>query len=261
MRDAFNASSKKNIFMKHSVSFNVTEADIQLGDQLSDSDLELHYTFNNPQEKYVHGMGKGKEVSRANVNVSIREDGERAGYAARNFLAGDFVCEYAATVKLKETSLEEQETYKSLGLGCFCLDAEYNGRMYTFDATATINDPGRYINHRSRDYNLVIMKPIFVNGKLRIGLSAKRDIKCGEELYFDYGVRDKEIPWLITKPTKRKKKKQTRIRKYCVFDWCTSKPVKLMQHLRQYHKLSDKAELEKLCKNPRKVNLCLHMNT
>ena len=206
MRDAFNASSKKNIFMKHSVSFNVTEADIQLGDQLSDSDLELHYTFNNPQEKYVHGMGKGKEVSRANVNVSIREDGERAGYAAKNFLAGNFVCEYAATVKLKETSLEEQETYKSLGLGCFCLDAEYNGKMYTFDATATINDPGRYINHRSRDYNLVIMKPIFINGKLRIGLSAQRDIKCGEEFYFDYGVRDKEIPWLITKPTKRKKK-------------------------------------------------------
>jgi len=33
--------------------------------------------FNNPQEKYVHGMGKGKEVSRAKVNISIREDGER----------------------------------------------------------------------------------------------------------------------------------------------------------------------------------------
>jgi len=173
MHDAFNASGKKEYIYEHGVSFYVTEADIQLGDQLSDSDLELRYTFNNPQEKYVNGMGKGKEVSKANVNISIRVDGERAGYAAKNFLAGDFICKYAATVKLKETNLEEQETYKLLGLGCFCPEAECNGKIYTFDATSTINDPGRYINHRNRDYNLVIMKSIFINGKLRTGLSAK----------------------------------------------------------------------------------------
>ena len=31
----------------------------------ADSDGELRYAFNNLQEKYVYGMGKGKEVSLA----------------------------------------------------------------------------------------------------------------------------------------------------------------------------------------------------
>jgi len=104
----------------------------------ADSDGEVP-PFCNPREKYIRGMSKGKKHSSANVYVQIRTDGERAGYAAKNFMAGDFVCEYATTVKLKETSLKEQETYESLGISSFCLDAEYNGTMYTFDASATIN--------------------------------------------------------------------------------------------------------------------------
>ena len=107
------------------------------------------------------------------------------------------------------------------------------------------------------------MKPICINGSLRIGLVAKRDISHGEELFFDYGIRDKEIPWLITKPKKSKTKvtpKQKRKRKYCIFDWCDTKRLKLRQHLRQYHKISDNAELEKLCRNPRRVRK-IHMYT
>ena len=40
--------------------------------------------------------------------VKIRTDGERADYAAKNFMAGDFVCEYTGTVKLKETRRDIQ---------------------------------------------------------------------------------------------------------------------------------------------------------
>jgi len=60
----------------------------------------------------------------------LRADGERAGYAAKYFLAGDFVCEYAAIVKAKKTSLQVQVTYDSLGIGSYCLDAEYNGSIW-----------------------------------------------------------------------------------------------------------------------------------
>ena len=77
---------------------------------ISDSDGEAIPLFCTPREKYILGMLKGKKHSRANVDVKLRKDGERAGYAAKNFLAGDFVCEYAAIVKTKETSLQEQAT-------------------------------------------------------------------------------------------------------------------------------------------------------
>ena len=42
------------------------------------------------------------------------------------------------------------------------------------------------------------MKPVFMTGQLRIGFVAKRNIPAREELFYDYGVRDKEIPWLIS---------------------------------------------------------------
>jgi len=60
------------------------------------------------------------------------------------------------------------------------LDAIYGGKMYTFDATATINDPGHYITHASKNNNLQLMKPIPIGTKndkrLRIGFVAKRKI-------------------------------------------------------------------------------------
>jgi len=74
--------------------------------------------------------------------------------------------------------------------------------MAQFDASATINDLGRYINHQSSNQNLTLMKSIFINGSLQIGLVAKKDIKYGEKLFFIYGIRNKEIPWLITKSKK-----------------------------------------------------------
>ena len=77
------------------------------------------------------------------------------------------------------------------------LDVMYNGKIYTVDATATIKDPGRYINHASRNNNLFLMKLIIIGeGKcrcLRIGFTAKKAIQKGVELFFEYGIRNKTI--------------------------------------------------------------------
>jgi SET domain-containing protein len=36
----------------------------------------------------------------------------------------------------------------------------------------------------------------FIRGKLRIGFVSVKEIKAGEEVVWDYGDRDKDIPWL-----------------------------------------------------------------
>jgi len=64
----------------------------------------------------------------------------------------------------------------SLGIGSYCFDATHKGKTYVFDASGSINDPGRYINHASKNYNLQKMPPV-IKGGLRIGFVAKRDIK------------------------------------------------------------------------------------
>jgi len=53
------------------------------------------------------------------------------------------------------------------------LDAYHEGQWYTFDVTGTINDPGRYTNNASRGNNLALMKPMHIDGYLRIGFVAK----------------------------------------------------------------------------------------
>ena len=171
-----------------------------------------------------------------------------------------------ACIKAQEDSLaNDDKRYSSLGLGCYALDAYHEGRWYTFDATGTITDPGRYINHASRNNNLTLMKPVVIAGRLRIGFVAKRNIKAGEELYYDYGVRDKEIPWLIsdgksmaqTKP----KPKKNRLKLKCPMKDCKSQQhkcdgfVKLSQHLKQYHLIEDKARRQKLCADARQVRI------
>ena len=58
------------------------------------------------------------------------------------------------------------------------------------------NNPGRYINHVSKNPNICTWPLMEVRDKLRIGFVSLRDIKLGEELAWDYGVRDSALPFM-----------------------------------------------------------------
>ena len=76
----------------------------------------------------------------------------------------------------------------------------YNQEAYTSDATSKHNAWGRYINHARRNTNLLLMHPVMIGKppqrRLRVGLVAKCHIKSGEELFYNYGIKDQRIPWL-----------------------------------------------------------------
>ena len=67
----------------------------------------------------------------------------RSAFASKSFKAGDFVCEYRGVVRKKVEDDWRDKRNSSLAIGCFCLDATYEGVEYVFDAAASINDPGR----------------------------------------------------------------------------------------------------------------------
>ena len=128
----------------------------------------------------------------------VKERG-RSAFANRSFKPGEFVCEYSSLVRKKTNPDWGEERNADLGIGCYCLDATYQGIQYTFDAGPRINDPGRYINHAAKNGNLQ-MWPVMIGNppecRLRIGFVAKKAIAKGDELFFDYGVRDQTISWL-----------------------------------------------------------------
>ena len=217
-----------------------------------------------PAEKYQWGLLMGKSYSRANVRIMNVPGRGRSAFADRDFNAGDFVCEYASSVREKETPDWREQRNEDLGIGCFCLDAAYKGKQYTFDASTRIKDPGRYINHARRNYNLTIMPAVMIdtppNQRLRIGFVAKKAIAKGDELFFNYGITDKEVPWLATdakrtrttvdqltreqQPTLQQKKKgPKRIRKDCPYPGCRSTSLlKLADHLHYVHKIEDESK-------------------
>ena len=165
---------------------------------LSDSDDDPLPPYISVNEKYARGLSS-KAISRKNVQVKQLDNDERGAFATRRFLKGDFVCEYASTVLSKDESLADESRYQEAGLGCYCLDAMYQGKWYTFDATLTLRDPGRFINHASSHYNLKLMPPIMIGRgtkqRLRIGFVALLEIQPGQQLFFDYGYRTQE--WMV----------------------------------------------------------------
>ena len=51
-------------------------------------------------------------------------------FTAKNFNAGDFVCEYPSEVQEKEDPDVTEQMIAELGLGCYYLDATYGGKKY-----------------------------------------------------------------------------------------------------------------------------------
>ena len=245
-------------------------------EQLSDSsDDQQLQQFATPAEKYLHGLLLGRRHSQNNVSIAEVEGRGRSAFANKDFEPGDFVCEYASTVRVKSIPDNEEERNEQLGIGCYCLDATYNDTIYTFDASHKINDPGRYINHASKNANLLKMKPAMVESpsmkRLRIGFVAKSSIKCGDELFYDYGIRDPEILWLSTDAKKvsttikevgqqSSKLPTKRTRNDCPYPDCSSTQLsKLGDHLKRVHAIEDAAERKIWLQIAKEVNMILYV--
>ena len=87
-------------------------------------------------------------------------------------MADGYIRKYRSTVQ-KEVDECSDLRNVSQDIGCYSLHTVYNNETYVFDATALINDPGRYINHVRRNCNLVLMPP------MKIGVSPKSQLHIG----------------------------------------------------------------------------------
>ena len=155
--------------------------------------------YSNTKEKYLNGLKHGITRSRNNVAVGLAPDRGRTGFAKKNFQPGDFVCEYVGTIRQLDSRKGDWGDLcnQQLNTGCYCLDVTFNGIRYVIDATDEPNHPGRYINHARQNPNLVMLQPVTLAGELHCGLVAKRLIKAGQELFFDYGIpASDDHPWL-----------------------------------------------------------------
>lgn len=157
--------------------------------------------------------------------------------ATKRFEKGEFVIEYSGEhIESEQKAKERSEALKKTGRDVYLMqfqveDGKYKWsviippnlsrkllihfiQFYTLfhfifftsfihlrvDASSTWSGKGRYINHLRKGWNL---KPLIVHvdGIPRVAFLANETINIGDDLYYDYGERDrsiiKENPWLM----------------------------------------------------------------
>ena len=194
--------------------------------------------------------------------------GQSVGACLPNLsLKGQWLCEYKtnAVYSSKQRRDEAEEEYRRNQEGCYIVDTAYflpgQGCLY-FDATRKFHQLGRYLNH-ALNPNATLMPPIYVRGKWCIGFMSLTDINEGDEVVWDYIIRDMswsqstlvggvvkvaEAAGVIASDVEENQKKwkgkspaALRCFCYCPLEGCTGRPLrKLSNHLTQVHKMTPK---------------------
>ncbi|XP_059149827.1 uncharacterized protein LOC131936781 [Physella acuta] len=154
-------------------------------------------------EELTKGLQTDPAVIRSNFTVKDEDGKGRGVYLKLPILRKDsFVLEYEGDVISEAEAQSREKIYAYNNEGCFIMSFVFRGRKLAVDATRRYDSITRLLNH-SRQPNIKFHAPLLLdlsgNGLPRIAAYALRDIHRGEEIVFDYGVRDRDIPWLTSK--------------------------------------------------------------
>ena len=121
--------------------------------------------------------------------------------ATKNFEKDEFLLEYSGDLMTYEEGRKKHEEYaKNHKIGSYIYDFKFQEKVYSVDATVDRGRLGRLVNHSCIRDNAK-PKIVFLCNQPRIIFLAKRDIKVGDEILYDYGDRSQDSirdhPWLL----------------------------------------------------------------
>ena len=142
-------------------------------------------------EIIIEGLTSGRD---APVEVALGGIAGRGVFATGPISKNQWLCEYKGIVYPRRQMQSHIDEYKRNGEGSYIIASKHpvgGETRLCWDATRYFDQLGRYINH-GKNFNATTTAPRFARGKWRIGFVAVRDIKVGEEILWDYGVRGEE---------------------------------------------------------------------
>ncbi|CAF1579406.1 unnamed protein product [Rotaria sp. Silwood1] len=124
----------------------------------------------------------------------------RGVFTIKKFYRNDYIVEYAGELLTQNEAKHREDLYgRNHKIGCYMYYFKWGEKIFCVDATEETNRLGRLINHSRKNSNCQ-PKVFVIRDQPRLVLVALRDIEIGEELFYDYGERRKEIieafPWL-----------------------------------------------------------------
>ena len=117
-------------------------------------------------------------------------------YALRHFAVGDFCLEYEGDFIPDSVRVTREADYDVAHKGSYVIHCVWQGSRWAVDGTDHEGTYGRLINH-ARGANLKPFRLLEVSpGELpRVALYCAKAIVPGDELYWDYGIKNNETPW------------------------------------------------------------------
>ncbi len=145
------------------------------------------------KSKILHKCEEGIKVVHSEVKG-------RGIFSTKSFVRGEFVVEYLGQlIEGNEGKRRNIEYAKDVRIGSYLYYFKSRSIAYCVDATAESIHLGRLANHSKKNANLQ-PKVVEIDDIPHLIFLAKKDIKCGEELLFDYGERNAIVihynPWL-----------------------------------------------------------------
>eukprot|EP00127_Corallochytrium_limacisporum_P002544 Clim_evm101s128 gene=Clim_evmTU101s128 len=125
------------------------------------------------------------------IEMFIAGEKGRGVRASRDIEKGEFVCEYSGDLIKRSEAFKREDEYGIMPEGCYMYYFSFNGKSWCVDATVE-GRIGRLINHSRTGAN-VRTSCVEHSGIPRLVFHAKRDIRRGEELLYDYGERRKDV--------------------------------------------------------------------
>lgn len=141
--------------------------------------------------------------SQCEDGIESRDTGTLKGrgvFTTKKFFRNDYIVEYAGELLMQAEAKHRENLYgRNHKIGCYMYYFKWGEKVYCVDATEETNRLGRLINHSRKNSNCQ-PKVFVIRDQPRLVLVALRDIEIGEELFYDYGERRKDIiesfPWL-----------------------------------------------------------------
>ena len=130
--------------------------------------------------------------------LEVREGGiaGRGVFAVGPIHKGQWLCEYRGLVYPLSELDQHCEEYTKNNEGVYVVESSHpvgGGTRLCWDATRCLHQTGRYLNH-AQQANAGLTSPVFIRKKWRIGFVACKEIREGDEVVWDYGVRG-EMEW------------------------------------------------------------------
>ena len=151
------------------------------------------------EEKMVAALRQWRTREPREDSFRVERDSERGlcVIAQRAFEPWDFIGEYEGEFITRTERLRRELEYQLDDPGSFIVDAWWNGARVAIDATRTIGTWGRLFNH-ARDPNVrpyPHLLRVDAGEPPRMAFYCHEAIRAGEEVMWDYGLKDDEAPW------------------------------------------------------------------